>query len=356
MIELDFSIDQKSEDWILQAETNLRKKNVEKWEIAIYSFIKEWYSQSKSIKINTSGSTGAPKMIEVSREMMEISAQKTIEYFQLKKGNIALLCLSADYIAGKMMIVRAICGKMKLVCVKPSSRPLIELNDRKFDFVAMVPLQVKTMIDEGERFSQINHLLIGGGAISLGLQKKLQQVDCRVYESYGMTETVSHIALRKINGTEKQNAFYPLQGVEIQLNKKKCIVISAKDLLGEKVLVTHDLGEMFDDGSFLINGRLDNIINSGGIKVCPERAEALISSCVDGEFLISSCVDERLGECLVLVSEQKITDEILLNINSILKLACIPSIKKTKVINPLPRTKTQKIDRLRVKQNLLKQN
>ena len=270
----------------------------------LYLFLKEWFSPSPTIRLHTSGSTGVPKEITVRKEQMLQSARMTCDFFQLKKGDRALLCLPLDYIAGKMMVVRAICAGLDLFPVTPSGHPLAETTS-KFDFAAMVPLQVYNALqspEEKQRFSQIKRVIIGGGAIDPKLEEALKELPNALYSTYGMTETVSHIALQKINGEDASGYYTPLPGVSLKLSEEQTLIIHAPHVADE-TMVTNDIAEIRSDGTFRILGRKDNVINTGGIKVQVELVEKILRPFINGNFAITAVPHPRLGEAVVLLIE-----------------------------------------------------
>jgi O-succinylbenzoic acid--CoA ligase len=270
----------------------------------LYLFLKEWCSPTPSIRLHTSGSTGAPKEITVRKEQMLQSARMTCDFFQLKKGDKALLCLPLDYIAGKMMVVRALCAGLDLYPVAPSGHPLAGKAEQ-YDFAAMVPLQVYNSLQNGlerQRLSQIRQLIIGGGAMDAALEKSLSNSPNAIYATYGMTETVSHIALRSISGPGAAQYYTPLPGVVLSLSDEKTLIIHAPRVADVPV-VTNDIGEIRGDGTFRILGRKDNVINSGGIKVQAEEVEQLLRPHMRGHFAITSLPHPKLGEAILLLIE-----------------------------------------------------
>lgn len=265
-------------------------------------FLKEWFSPSPLLTLYTSGSTGVPKAITVRKEQMMQSAAITCDYLKLKGGETALLCLPLDYIAGKMMVVRALYGGLHLLLAEPSGHPLAGIG-RQVDFAAMVPLQVYNSLqreEERERLASISRVIIGGGAIDPQLEESLGEFSNAIYSSYGMTETVSHIALRKINGKDADNYYTPLPGVSVRLSEEHTLVVNAPRVADAPV-ITHDIAEMRTDGSFRILGRRDNVINSGGIKIQIEAVEKVLYPYISGPFAVTSVAHPKLGEALVLL-------------------------------------------------------
>jgi len=276
------------------------------WKKELMYFVIDWLSEAETIAAQTSGSTGAPKKILLSKKHMEVSARMTLDFFGLKAGDKVLLCLPIRYIAAKMMVVRAFVGKLDLYCIEPKLYPFSNYTPAP-DFAAMTPAQVEKLLEtkEGIGFlSQIRELLLGGSAISPVLEKKLSELPVSVYHSYGMTETMTHIALRKVNGIGRTNGFVPLPGVTLNQNNNGCLRITALHL-GVYNLETHDVVEFFGDGSFRVLGRTDNVINSGGVKLFPEQIEQKLSAFISADFYIGSQPDSLLGERLLLWIESK---------------------------------------------------
>lgn len=297
--------------------------------MTVNDFLQEWNSPSETLLVHTSGSTGKPKPMWVEKQRMLNSAHITCDFLGLRPGDSALLCMSLDYIAGKMMVVRSIERKLCLFSVKPSGHPLSDeslakMVEMDFDFVAMVPMQVYNTLQvpqERERLSRIKHLIIGGGAIDDALAEELRSLPGAVWSTYGMTETLSHIALRRLNGEEASEWYQPFDSVGVNLNSDGCLVIDAP-LVCSEPLVTNDIAEIkqqetsshSSDASsslktssphvlFRIKGRKDNVICSGGIKIQIEEVENLLRQHLDAPFLLAKKKDEKFGEIAVLVTE-----------------------------------------------------
>ena len=317
-------------------------------------FLHEWFSPEITINLQTSGSTGLPKQITVRKEQMVQSARMTCEFFQLKENEKVLLCLPLDYIAGKMMVVRAIVGELDLWPVIPSGHPLIETTSA-FDFAAMVPLQVYNALqshEEKQRLSQIKRVIIGGGAIDPQLEEALKELPNAIYSTYGMTETVSHIALRRLNGENASGYYTPLSGVSLKLSEEQTLVVHAPYVANE-TLVTKDIAEIRPDGAFRILGRKDNVINTGGIKVQAEEVERILRPCIKGNFAITAIPHPRLGEAVVLMIEPTNNPDILKR--EIEKL--LPRYQQPLhilVVDAIPQTGSSKIDRAATKKLAMK--
>ena len=282
-------------------------------------FLKEWHSDSPTLTVHTSGSTGTPKAMLVEKRRMEASARITCRFLGLKEGDTALLCLPLEYIAGKMMVVCALTCGLRLISVEPSSHPMAAANFSLFNFhsslsfAAMVPLQVWNSLqvpEERERLMQIKHLIIGGGAIDEELERKLKDFPNAVWSTYGMTETLSHIALRRLNGPEASEWYTPFEGVEVSINADGCLVINAP-AVHDGPLVTNDIATLHIQHStlriqplFRILGRKDNVICSGGVKIQAEEVERLLRPHMNVPFCITRMKDVRLGEAVVLLTEE----------------------------------------------------
>lgn len=274
------------------------------WDKSLLAFIVEWYNENDFVVVHTSGSTGEPAPISISKKRMVNSARMTLGFFGLKAGDKALLCLPADYIAGKMMLVRSLVGNLNLTAVAPRGNPLENQVDG-FDLAAMVPLQIHTILNsaQGEKkIESIRKLIIGGAAISAALEERLKNLNNDIYSTYGMTETVSHIALRRLNGAERSPYYTILPGVRIDKDENDCLVIDAPDLADGPVR-TRDIVRIINRNEFEVSGRFDNVINSGGIKYHPEIIERKIEEFITDRFIIASVPDSRLGEKIVLIIE-----------------------------------------------------
>ena len=266
-------------------------------------FLKEWHNDSPTVLVHTSGSTGKPKPMLVEKRRMEASARITCGFLGLKSGDSALLCMSLDYIAGKMMVVRALSFGLRLIVVKPSGNPLGTVAE-PVDFAAMVPMQVYNSLqvpEECKKLMAIKHLIIGGGAIDDALASELKTFPNAVWSTYGMTETLSHIALRRLNGPEASEWYTPFEGVSLSQTDEGCLVIEAP-AVHDGPLVTNDIVEISDKG-FRVLGRKDNVICSGGIKIQIEEVERLLRAYVSSPFMITKRADKKFGEQVVMLTE-----------------------------------------------------
>ena len=276
--------------------------------MSLDEFLEEWNNPSPYVHVQTSGSTGTPKPMLVEKQRMLNSARITCDFLGLREGDTALLCMSLDYIAGKMMVVRSIERGLKLTTVEPSGHPLSTPHS-PLDFAAMVPMQVYNTLqvaEECERLKQIRHLIIGGGAIDDALASALRTFPNHVWSTYGMTETLSHIALRRLNGPEASEWYTPFPSVKVSLNEDSCLVIDAP-LVCPSRLVTNDIAELSSgtvpNMKFRILGRKDNVICSGGIKIQIETVERQLRPHLQAPFLITKRPDAKFGEAVVLLTE-----------------------------------------------------
>ena len=270
----------------------------------VNQFISEWMNGNDEMMLQTSGSTGTPKPITVKKDWMKNSARLTGRTFGLKEGDSALLCMPMKYVAGKMMVVRALELELDLKVVEPCSNPLKNINE-PINFAAMVPLQLENSLKD---LAKVKKLIVGGGQVNSKLEEKLQSVSTHVYETYGMTETLTHVAIKPLNGPSKSDVFRALDDIDFELDGRGCLVINAPKM-NPKPVITNDFIDLVDEKSFRWLGRYDNIINSGGIKIIPEVVEAKLSSIVPNRrFFIAGKSDKSLGEKVVLVVEGKSMD------------------------------------------------
>lgn len=269
----------------------------EEWQKNIVNFLQEWLSDSQTITTKTSGSTGTPKNIELTKKAMTESATLTGKFLNLKPDDTALVCMPTQYIAGKMMLVRAWVWKLKLFCIEPTSHPLNNL-EQKFTFSAMTPMQVRNSLN---KINQIKKLLVGGAQVSYDLQTILKKYNTDIYESFGMTETISHIALKKISSGKKEHPFCLMPDTKIRQDERGCLCIKPSFLKEE--IITNDIIHLISDYEFEWLGRWDNVINSGGVKIFPEKVEKQLKSIINEEFIISQKPDEILGNKIVLIIE-----------------------------------------------------
>jgi len=268
----------------------------EEYEQQLANFILEWFDDKEYIALTTSGTTGIPKIIQLKKEAMVNSACATAAFFDLKEDCKALHCLPTQYIAGKMMLVRALVLGWDLDFVKPDTHPL-DGNKKTYDFAAMVPLQVEKSLAQLHR---VKTIIVGGAKLNLTLVNKLKTIPSAIYETYGMTETITHIAAKKV----QDNAFLVLPGIQITTDSRNCLIIEAPRLSNEKI-ITNDVVEISDGNKFVWLGRFDNVINSGGVKLFPEKIEEKLSGKIPHRYFVIGKPDVSLGEKLILVIESE---------------------------------------------------
>ena len=268
----------------------------------LYLFLEKWFDASPVIIVHTSGSTGTPKELVVRKDRMMQSARLTCEFLNLQAGDTALLCMNLRYIGAMMVVVRSLVAGLNLIVRPASGHPLSDIEE-PLRFAAMVPLQVYNTLrvpEEKERLEQTDILIIGGGAVDDSLEAEMSALPTAIYSTYGMTETLSHIALRRLNGDTASKHYYPFPTVELSLSAESTLVIKAPLICGE-VLQTNDIACLYPDGSFTIAGRKDNVINSGGIKIQAEEMEKRLRPFIPVPFVVTSVPDPRLGQALTLL-------------------------------------------------------
>ncbi|NJB69655.1 O-succinylbenzoic acid--CoA ligase [Saonia flava] len=321
------------------------------YEVSIGYFLLDWLSSKSTINVKTSGSTGIPKTIVLKKEHMVNSALATGNFFNIQSGSLALLCLHTDFIAGKMMLVRAMALGLELDYVEPSANPLLYCS-KKYEFAAMVPLQVEGSL---QKLNQIRTLIVGGAPLSYSLEEELSTIKSKVYETYGMTETITHIAVRKVSSASSRvnNYFNILPGITISKDNRDCLIISAPKI-SDSNIVTNDVVRLHSNSTFEWLGRFDNVINSGGIKFIPEEIESKLASIITNRLFVAGIPDEKLGQKLILVvegneSSTKIIEKIK-NSNSLSKFE-IP--KEVFMVEKIIETSNGKIDRHRTLEQLV---
>ena len=296
------------------------------FEMNTFSFIRDWLRNEKEFYQRTSGSTGIPKKISIRREQMIASSKLTEEALQLKAGFVALVCLDTQYIAGKMMLVRCFVTGMQIVAINPVANPLKDAAATlKIDFAAFVPYQIQEIIssDSVSILNTIQTVIIGGAPLDRVAKEMVLSLSCQCYATYGMTETISHIALQKLNGPNRSEYFQLLPGFKIKLDGHNCLIINSPYLKDE--VDTNDIVEMISPIEFKWVGRYDHVINSGGFKISPEKLEVNISNIfnkleINRSFFISGYPDKRWGEKIVLIIEgEDLSNDVVANIKIMFK-------------------------------------
>ena len=334
-------------------------------ERATLDFSRAWLTGQERFTVRTSGSTGPPKPITLTREQMEASARLTGQALGLTPGDRALVCLPVRYIAGRMMLVRGFVLGLELTVVEPASQPFAALpRDARFHFTALVPLQLQTILDAADgpsRLEGMKAILVGGGPVSQALERRLQAIQSPVYHTYGMTETVTHVALRRLNGPQASPAFRPLPGVELEVDERGCLTVRGP-MTRDRLLHTNDRVTLRPDGSFLWLGRVDNVINSGGVKVPVEEVERAVEEALlalaegkpelaglaERRFLVAGLPDPRLGQAITLILEGEPLPPPVIGLLGEALAARLPRYHAPRAIHTLPRfaeTATGKIQR-----------
>lgn len=350
--------------WITSRDSILREQiPADPYFKSVHDFAKAWLDGQKTFAITTSGSTGMPKEIVLSRSQMVASARMTGQILKLPKGTRVLVCLNVNYIAGMMMMVRGLELDWQLTIVNPGNNPMLDVSkEAVFDFVALVPMQLlATLKDQSthERVRDLGKILLGGAPISEMLLQEIQAVKIPIYHSYGMTETVSHVALRRLNGETPQEDYQTLPGIEFGVDARECLYFRGA-VTNDEIVQTNDLAEITSPKSFHWLGRVDSIINSGGVKISLDKLDRVV-----GEVLLEMDVvtdyfcwhepDEKLGQKLVLFLECENavlnTEELLEKISDRVKRYETP--KGVYFAKPFKRSPTTKIDKIATAQNHL---
>lgn len=301
----------------------------------IGTFLLDWFDEKSYIELTTSGTTGTPKVIKIEKQAMLDSALATGDFFGLAPGDTMLHCLPTNYVAGKMMWVRSFILGLDMKFVEPTSNPLNKI-DENFDFCAMVPLQAKNSLEKLKK-KKIKKLIIGGVTVHKALEQELVKLPMEIYETYGMTETISHIAAKRIG----KESFTVLPNVTVSTDDRQCLVIKAKNISKDPI-VTNDIVKLISDQQFIWEGRYDNVINSGGIKLIPEQIEDKLSTLIPRRYFVYGQPDDTLGEKAVLYVEGE-KMEIKESVFSVLDKYEIP--KEIVFISKFQETATGKIMR-----------
>lgn len=339
------------EDWQWQDAFAKSEKSLASWEKHIYQRLQSFFDPSiEHFSFQTSGSTGKPKTISIHRKQIEASAQASLAFFELTPGQRVLLCLSTERIGGCMLLYRAILGQLEVIVTEPS---LSVHCEKPVDFTSLVPLQFHALRENNpEHFKQLGTILLGGSPIDQDTESFIQSMDNEVYQSFGMTETVSHIALRKVG---YESAYICLPNISVAKGDQDELLIHAPSITGQEVLRTQDVVSVINDQQFIWKGRLDYIINSGGVKICPEEVEARCAQHIAEPHIISSLPDKALGQAVVLCIELS-NEQSVDRIQKVLYTIDFPRYhrpKKVLRIPEIPRLDNGKINRLAVKEFLV---
>ena len=280
------------------------------YEAKVLDFVRQWLTGSQEFELRTSGSTGPAQAIRLRRRQLEASARRTGDYFDLGPGERLLVCLNCEYIGGQMMLVRGLERHMHLTIVEPQADPLALVPaEAQFDFASFVPLQLRALLaaDYVARLNRLKAILVGGAAVEAGLAKAVRRLSVPVYLTYGMTETASHIALRRLNGPDAAPAYKVLPGIHVGQDARGCLTVRA-DVTDDQLITTNDQIKMRDSHTFEWLGRTDFVINSGGVKVPAEKVElvlevALAELELSRRAFVTGLPDERLGQTVTAVLE-----------------------------------------------------
>ena len=330
------------------------KEGVE-YEELIGNFLLDWFNDNyEQMKLRTSGSTGKVKEMFVSREKMKNSALATGKRFKLPPKTKALCCIPANYVAGRMMLIRAMVLGWHLDLVEPKAKALNEI-EKEYDFAALTPHQLNNSLD---KIHLIKKVIIGGAAVSKNLIEKIQDIPTKVFETYGMTETITHVATRRINSSTKTKLkpFKALPNVSFTVTEQNCLVITAPKLTDEPV-VTTDVVELVDDIRFYWKGRLDHVINSAGVKIHPEEVEKKLQLFIDKPFFIAGVEDDNLGEKVVMFVESENNadkEQLKKIISEVESLDKFEIPKEIILVHQFSKTRTGKIHRTETKNKALK--
>lgn len=311
------------------------------------NFLLDWHNESyETIKLRTSGSTSVPKEIFVSRDKMIYSAMLTANCFKIPAKSNVLCCIPANNVAGRMMLVRAMILGWHLDMVEPKVNALDGIT-KNYYFCALTPLQLSNSL---HKLHLIKKLIVGGAPVSLKLKSMLQGRSTKVYETFGMTETVSHVAYKRINSSTSKEVrpFKSVGEIRFSVDDRSCLVVHSEELLEESI-VTNDVIELLSETTFLWKGRLGNVINSGGVKIHPEQIEKKLQALIETEFIIASSEDDKLGEKVILIvkEDNKLPAEkdLIEKIKSIDGIGKFEIPKEVHYISIFQLTRTGKIDR-----------
>ena len=331
---------------------NLDKAVLDAIDPEIHKLLSFWKSREVKITVQTSGSTGNPKKINIYKNQIVASAKNTLDYFDIKDNSTFLSCLPLKYIGGKMMLIRAILSKSKIVLYKPSANPINDL-DVEIDFISLTPLQLNYLLEKKHIFKKIKLAIIGGGLVSENLIYKIQNLTTNCFQTYGMTETISHIAVRNLKNCTNKTPYKCLKDVKVGANNKNQLIINSKKLNIEN-LVTNDKVKILSNEEFLFLNRTDAIINSGGLKINPEEVEnKILKSLGNNNFFVDKIKNDKFGEEIILIALKKIKIDSLIESIELLNDKKIQP-KKIYIVDRFIYNENQKIDKLRTKNYALK--
>lgn len=328
---------------VYEAKAFTKIESDESWLTFIVSTIKDWYEKRGTV-IRTSGSTGVPKKIVLTHDSMVHSALRTIRYFKLRPEACLWLCLPAQYIAGRMMIYRALTGQMDLYITRPTADPLMSLK-RNVQFAAMTPMQLQQGLEScPEKMEMVHQLILGGGPVSPTLEESIRDLSTAVCHTYGMTETVTHVAVRALNGPDRSDSFTALSGISFSQDDNGALIIHTDDMYVQDIITT-DLVELLNKTQFMWRGRLDHVINTGGLKVTPESIEERLKLVMSWPFFITAEPDDLLGQRIIMITSAPSSEHSNISkcAEHVLERKKLP--KKIYFVNEILETPTGKIKR-----------
>ncbi|MVN77136.1 AMP-binding protein [Hymenobacter sp. HMF4947] len=275
------------------------------YEARVLELLRQWLTGAQEFGLRTSGSTGQPQLIVLKRRQLAASAARTGDYFDLGPGDRALVCLNCEFIGGKMMLVRGLERHMHLTIVEPHADPFDFVPaEAEFDFGAFVPLQLRAVLAAGRapRLNKLRAILVGGAGVEPSLLREIQHLKVPVYLTYGMTETASHMALRRLNGPDASPHYRVLPGLHLGQDERGCLTVRG-DVTDDQLIVTNDRIELLDKHTFDWLGRVDFVINSGGVKVQAEKVEQVLDVALaelgqSRRAFVAGRPDERLGQAV----------------------------------------------------------
>jgi len=325
------------------------------YEAKVLDFVRQWLTGTQEFGLTTSGSTGTPQPITLRRRQLEASAARTGDFFGLGPGDRALVCLNCEYIGGMMMLVRGLERNMHLTIVEPQGNPLdLVPADAEFDFTALVPLQLRAVLAAGQvgRLEAMKAILVGGATVDAKLATAIEALRAPVYHTYGMTETCSHVALRRLNGPEATTAYRVLSGIAAGQDERGCLTLRG-DVTDDQLVITNDQVHLLDAHTFEWLGRADFVINSGGVKVPAEKVELVLDVALAeiGESrrcFVAGQPDERLGQAVTAFIEgpalAAAQEQLLLELLAT-RLGRYEQPKQLRYVTEFQTTATGKLDR-----------
>ncbi len=310
-------------------------------------FLSQWFNSEPTLITHTSGSTGKPSAIRIRKADMRRSAEISIRYFGLSARSRILLCMPMHTIAARMLVVRAIVSGAQLLCLEPKANPFEALSEwEQIDFVSLSPYQFRCIAqseNDRPKLKRCTQILLGGSDVAPDLMDKIIELPCEVFLSYGMTETLSHVAIRKLNGEQASEYFHLLDSYKIRRSPEGTAIIDLP--WSDTPIYTNDLIELFPEHGFRLIGRKDNVINSGGVKIHMEEVESILATYLPHPFCITAAPHPSLGQCVAFVAPYDCQLEVL---DSILRPHNPYYVPKRIIQQEVPLRPNGKIDRAKV--------